>query len=109
MKKISFLGLVLLAASAVTAALLPKKSKDLKQVNSVDNATLRSQSGVGSDFNFLVISCVADNTLNWSCHLSFDATFTGSVSENFANRTEVNTSDSLQGTGHNGDTTSIHI
>ncbi|AXY75210.1 hypothetical protein D3H65_15000 [Paraflavitalea soli] len=108
-RKFTVLGMVLMAASAVTAAVLPGRSNDLKQDNSADNATLRSQSGLGNDVNQNIVSCVADNTQNWSCHLSLAATLTnGNGSNNAGNVTVGNTSQSTSATGHEGDTTSVH-
>lgn len=105
-RKFTVLGMVLMAASAVTAAVLPEKSTDLKLANSANDATLRSQSGAGNDNNVGVLSCVADNDQVFSCHLSLDATFTGTPSEAAANFTGDNTSLSTAATGHAGDTTS---
>ncbi|WP_315816503.1 hypothetical protein [Paraflavitalea speifideaquila] len=80
-----------MAASAVTAAMLPK-SNDLKQINSADNGTLRSQSGDGNDLNQGVLSCVADNDLVFSCHNSAidGVTGTGAGSDAFPNIVTVN-------------------
>ncbi|WP_315816504.1 hypothetical protein [Paraflavitalea speifideaquila] len=69
-RKLSILGIILMTASVVTAAILPGNSKDLKQANSADNGTLRSFSGIGSDQNNPIVSCVGDNTLRFSCHIS---------------------------------------
>lgn len=113
MSKMSLLNLILLAAAAVTAAILPKKYNDLKQANSADNATLRSLSGDGGDVNNPVLSCVWDYTLNYSCHVSLEI-FT--VTSNATRQSDViqyntyaNTSESQQGTGHAGNTTSVRF
>jgi hypothetical protein len=106
LKKLSVLGLVLMAASAVTAAILPTNTNKL-QANSADNGTLRSQSGVGNDNNVPVVSCVADNAGDnvFSCHLTAGSS-TGAASEAIGARTLGNTSDS-DGNRLNGDTTSV--
>lgn len=105
MKKISLLGLVLLTVSSVATALLPKKSKDFKQANSADNATLCSESGMACGSGIPPLSCVPDNTLNYSCHLT-NPSLTGVRSDLPPNGTIGNTSISWLGTGHAGDTTS---
>ncbi len=105
-RKLSVLGTILLAASAVTAAILPQRSNDLKVDGSADNATLRSQSGVGGGGGAL--SCVADNTLNFSCHQSaLQFTGTGAASDQFPNIvTANNTSQSIK---NNGIDTTSHV
>ncbi|OQP44586.1 hypothetical protein A4H97_09465 [Niastella yeongjuensis] len=93
-KKLSVLGLVLMAASAVTAAVLPAKSKDAADDNSANNATLKSNSGeLGSGG---VNSCIPDvDDEVYSCHLSVGATFTNDNGTSVgANHTVGNTSQS---------------
>lgn len=95
-RKLSILGMVLLAASAVTAAVLPEKSSDMRQVNSANDGTLRSQSGAGSPDNDPIISCVPDQTQVWSCNMSTGTITTGSgvVSDDIGVNTNGNTSNS---------------
>lgn len=83
-----------MAASAVTAAILPNKSSNKELINSVDNATLVSNSGLtpgASGFR----SCVADNARDeyYTCHLC-SGTVTGSASEGILVVTVGNTSNS---------------
>lgn len=106
-RKLSVLGMVLMAASAVTAAVLPTKSNDAKQVNSVDNATLVSNSGLTPGAGG-IRSCIADQQgdVVFSCHLTVNSA-TGGASEVLGNRTAGNTSNSQSGEDHEGDTTSV--
>lgn len=84
--------------------MLPGESSNFQQ-NSADNGTMRGDSGSGNDNNIGVLSCVPDNDMVFSCHLTVPS-LTSSQSEALANFTGDNTSDSTQGTGHEGDTTS---
>ena len=99
LRKLSVLGLVLMAASAVTAAIVPSKSKDLKQVNSANNGLLRNASGAGTGGG--VDSCV--NLAGAQCHFTAD-TKTGAASSNALTHTNNNTSHSVPNNGF--DTTS---
>lgn len=105
-KKLSILGLVLMAASAVTAAVLPTKNTDDKQVNSIDDATLVSNSGLTPGAGG-IRSCVPDGVgdVVFSCNISTGSA-TGAASD-LAGITVGNTSNSLQGGTHGGDTTSL--
>lgn len=68
MKKLSILGLVLMGASAVTAAILPGKSSAFRAEGN-DNGTLKAVAdGATTDADRL--TCIADNTLNFSCNRS---------------------------------------
>lgn len=69
LRKLSLLGLVLMGASALTAAIVPSKAADI-QGNSADNGTLRpfsADNGVGDP---LINSCVNVNPVNLSCHFT---------------------------------------
>jgi hypothetical protein len=100
LRKLSVLGLVLMAASAVTAAIVPSKAKDLKQVNSDNNGILRDASGAGTGGG--VDSCVNGDD-NFDCHVTAN-TKTGNESENLLTRTAGNTSHS--NSNDSADTTS---
>lgn len=106
--KLSTLGSILLAASAVTAAIIPSKSKhnEAKQANSADNATLVSNSGLTPAAGG-IRSCVVDQAGDdyFSCHLTVSYTATGSLSEAMFYRTDGNTSNSWNLSP--GDTTSV--
>lgn len=111
LKKISLLSFILLAASAVTAAVLSSEPTDAKQANSVDNGTLISNSGHTPGAGG-IRSCVTDaqQDVVFSCHLTDpDITFTGIESEFPGNATAGNSSLSQANFGHIGDTTSIII
>lgn len=105
LKRISVLGLVLLIASAVTAAILPNQSNNKEFINSADNATLISNSGLTPGASG-IRSCVPDNAGDayFTCHLS-SATVTGSASEGILVVTVGNTSNSWNISP--GDTTSL--
>lgn len=94
LKKLSVLGLILLSASAVTAAILPNKSGFKELINSEDNATLVSNSGLTPGASG-IRSCVPDNAGDeyYTCHLS-SATVTGLASEGILVVTVGNTSNS---------------
>lgn len=106
--KLSLLSLALLAAPAVTAAILPSmhKDNDTRQANSSDNATLYSANGVAPGAG-VVKSCVADEEIDviYSYHLTVNATKTGASSEALGFRSVGNTSDSWP--LFPGDTTSV--
>lgn len=106
-RKLSVLGMVLMAASAVTAAVLPSKASDVKRDGSANNATLISASGVTPGGGG-VKSCVPDVAPDvvYSCHLT-DGTLTGVASEGLGVKTQNNTSLSI--TDNDIDTTSIII
>ena len=101
-KKLSILGIVLTAASAVTAAVMPSKSSDIKFANSADNGTLVDNSGGGGSAG--IVSCITDVNGGVSCHLTA-ASSTGALSEVAGRKTAGNTSDSIPNNA--ADTTSV--
>lgn len=90
LRKLSMLGLVLMAASAVTAAIVPSKSKAAKLENSEDNGRLLNASGLGTGGG--VDSCVFASGAP-TCHVTADTT-TGDNSSLVGTRTDGNTSHS---------------
>lgn len=97
-KKLSVLGLVLMAASAVTAAILPNNSDATKfDDGSVDNGVARIGSGAGS--GAAVLSCV-NFAATPDCHLTaVNITFTGVASSAALRHTAGNTSASIPDNG----------
>ena len=67
MKKLSILGLVLMGASAVTAAILPSKAAAFDE--GADNATLQNSTNGGQ-------TCIPDLTNNFSCNVTVGAATT---------------------------------
>jgi uncharacterized protein (DUF2147 family) len=91
LRKLSMLGLVLMAASAVTAAILPDKAPKAK-VEGDDNGTLREDQ-TGS-----VVTCVARDGAA-SCNVTVGTTTTGNQGNSFTgllntDQTQTNTSQS---------------
>ncbi|MCF6402116.1 hypothetical protein L3C95_04475 [Chitinophaga filiformis] len=81
-KNISLLGLVLMAASAATAAIIPDKSNARR----ANNGTLRGNSataaGADQDASFLVISCINEVETVMSCTATADTNTTTGFFQN---------------------------
>lgn len=106
LKQLSILGLMLLATSVVTAAIVHTKSNNLAQLfdDSLNDCTRISQSGLTPGAGG-VRSCTNDQAPDvlFSCHCTV-STLTGNASEGIGVRTVGNTSDSI--TENDIDTTS---
>lgn len=74
-RQFSLLGLVLMGASALTAAIVPSKAAPL-QANSADNGTLRQFSG-GDNANQVIVSCVVLPQQVLKCHVTVGTGTTG--------------------------------
>lgn len=84
LRKVSILGLVLLATSAVTAAILPDNASKTKVAEGDDNGSLRA------DFTNDGVTCVPGEGLSCNITVGTTSTFHG----------EVNQGDSFTGAGN---------
>ncbi len=110
LRKLSLLGLVLMAASAITAAIIPPKAVEI-QPDTADNATLRQLSceGVG---NPLIFSCCNINPVALSCHYTAGTRTSGAgigtlIQTVGGHRYQTNGNTSLSDGDPDVDTTSI--
>lgn len=107
-RQMSILGVVLMVASAVTAAVVPDKPAD-NQTNSLNDGKLLINSGAGGSLGSPVVSCVAGAS-PFACHITSSGTGAATVvitAQGGEYTTQNNTS--LSRTGVAGDTTSILI
>lgn len=109
-RQLSLLGLVLMGASALTAAIVPSKPAP-EQGNSLNNGTLRQFSG-GNDVVQNIVSCVVIAGAPLKCHVTAGtgtsvgaATSVVRTAGGGTYTTRGNTSQSISGDGN--DTTSI--
>lgn len=107
-QQFSVLGLILMAASAVTAAVLPAKTITI-QTNSADNGRVLVNSGVGGAQNPPVYSCIAAAGTP-DCHLSISGTGVETfVMDEYGNLYDTLNNTSLSDPAIAGDTTSILV